>query len=102
LRADFDLGLTFANGQFHLEGSSDLQATLPANKTTGPPSGESVAVGLAPSSAVNTPDLTVEISASMVLRLGGLTLIVDRVGFTGAMDFWDAPALGFKSPTREI
>jgi hypothetical protein len=99
LRIEFDLGLIFANGQFHLEGSSDLQATLPVNKTTGPLSVQSVTVGLAPSSAANTPDLTVEISASLVLRLGGLTLVVDRVGFTGAMDFWDAPDLGFKSPT---
>ena len=28
-----------------------------------------------------------------------MTLVVDRVGFNGAMDFWDAPELGFKSPT---
>jgi hypothetical protein len=99
MRADFDLGLTFANGEFHLEGSSGLQATLPVNRTTGPLSVQSVTVGLAPNSADNAPDLTVEISASLVLRLGAMTLIVDRVGFSGAMDFWDVPALGFKSPT---
>ena len=98
-RIEFDLGLTLANGTFHLDGSSDLHAIVPVGKTNGPLSIQSVTVGLAPSSADDAPDLAVEISASMVIRLGGLTLIVDRVGFTGAMDFWDAPALGFKSPT---
>src|SRR5215207_5857767 len=99
VRLDFDLGLTFANGEFRLEGSSDLQATLPIKRSVGPLAVQSVTVGLAPSTDEDKPDLRVEVSATMLLRLGALTLVVDRVGFSGAMDFWDTPDVGFKSPT---
>jgi hypothetical protein len=99
LRIDFDLGLTFANGKFHVDGSSDLRATLPVRKLAGPLDVQSVTVALAPSKAADTPDLTVEISATLLLRLGALTLVVDRVGFSGAMNFWDTPDVGFKSPS---
>ncbi|HET6315237.1 MAG TPA: DUF6603 domain-containing protein, partial [Chloroflexota bacterium] len=99
LRMDFDLGLTFANGEFQLDGSSDLHATLPVKRIDGPLTVQSVNVGLAPTTAANTRDLNVEISATLLLRLGALTLVVDRVGFNGAMDFWDAPEVGFKPPT---
>jgi hypothetical protein len=99
VRLDFDLGLIFANGEFRLEGSSDLQATLPIQRSAGPLAVQSVTAALAPSSDENKPDLSLEVSATLLLRLGALTLVVDRVGFSGAMDFWDTPATGFKSPT---
>jgi hypothetical protein len=97
-RADFDLGLGFANGRFYVEGGSDLHAVLPVGRVAGPLRIQSVTLELEPGAEPARPDVRVEVSASVVVELGKLTLTVDRIGFAGAMDFWDAPALGFKPP----
>jgi hypothetical protein len=98
-RLRFELGLGFAEGRFYIEGGSDLRAILPLGKSFGPILFHSVTLGLTPSTDATAPDLRFEASTSFTLRLGPLTLTVDRVGLSAAMDFWDAPDLGFKAPS---
>ena len=98
LRITFDLGLVFANGSFTIEGGSALHAALPINKSLGPLTFQTVTVGLNPSTAPSTPDLSFEISTSLVLRLPSVTFVVDRIGLDGQVQFWDDIDFGFKPP----
>src|SRR5262249_27835905 len=99
LRVDFDLGIGFKNGKLYVEGGSDLHALIPVSESAGPLTIQTVNVELVPSSKESEPDLRLELSATMLVRLGPVTFTVDRIGLGAAMEFWDAPDLGFKSPT---
>jgi hypothetical protein len=99
LRIGFEFGLGFAEGRFYVEGGSGLQAVLPVGKSLGPVLFQSVSIGLTPSTDADAPDLRFETSTSLTVRLGPVTLTIDRIGLSAAMDFWDTPDMGFKAPS---
>jgi hypothetical protein len=96
LRIDFALALGFANGRFYIEGGSGLQATLPIGKTLGPLRVQQLHLGITPSTTPGQPDLHLEVSTGIVVKLGPITLTLDRIGFGADVTFWDTPEVGFK------
>jgi hypothetical protein len=60
---------------------------------------QSLTLELSPSSAPNTPDLHIEVSTSVVVRLGPVTFTVDRIGLASAVQLWSAIDLGLKPPS---
>lgn len=98
LRIDVELALGFAGGQFYIEGGGALRATLPVGRKLGPLSIQSITAALTPSTSPGTPDLSLEASTTLIVKLGPVTFTVDRIGFAAALVFWDSPELGFKAP----
>jgi len=87
LRAEFDLGLGYANGKLFLEGGGGLQATLPAQRAIGPVTLRSITLGVRSGSKPEDRDLNLEASVSIQLKLGAATLTLDRIGCKAFLDF---------------
>lgn len=98
VRLDFDLGIGVAGGKLFLQGGTALEVTLPGSKTLGPISAQSITVRLVPSTEPGQPDFRFEALADLILRLGPVTLVVNRLGMGSTLDFGGAFDLSFKRP----
>jgi hypothetical protein len=104
LRADFDLGIAWANDTgLTLRGSGSLDATVPVRLALGPVTLSAVHLRLL---AQATRALVLETSVSMNASIGPVHAAVTRVGLTATTTFPESGgnlgvadiALGFKSP----
>jgi hypothetical protein len=101
LRVDFDLGFGFAGERFafYVEGGAGFSATRAVNKSLGPLTVQTVTAALTPSTEPGTPDLALETSVGLAIRLGPVTLSVDRIGFATSLVVDDGSVdIGFKPP----
>ena len=83
VHAELDLGIGWADGRAYVHGSADLRASFPVHLSVGPVELETVAVALAPGAAGGIP---IEVAATVRAVLGPLSLLVDGIGLTAALD----------------
>jgi hypothetical protein len=82
--AEADLGIGWAGGRAYLRGSADLTARFPVDRWLGPVELQTVYIGLSPGAGGGIP---VELTATVLARLGPLEVLVERIGLAAALDF---------------
>ena len=98
VRLDFDLGLGFAAGRFFIQGGTALEATLPGSKTIGPVSVQAMTLRLVPSTEPGQPDFRLDALVDLILRLGPVTMVVNRIGMGAALEVGNDFSLSFRTP----
>jgi len=98
VRLDFDLGLGIAGGKFFIQGGTALEVTLPGSKTVGPVTAQSITLRLVPNTEPGQPDFRFDTLADLILRLGPVTLVANRIGMSGVLEFGEDFSLSFKRP----
>lgn len=104
VQADLDLAVGWSDGRLYVRGGAGLRADLPVHLSLGPVDVQTVTLAVTPGAG---GDLPVEVSATLLAKVGPLALLVEHIGLTAEVSFpagggnagpLDA-AYGFKVPT---
>ena len=94
-RGDADIELQLLP-EFSFSGSGGVEAHVPFEESVGPVDVPYLLIGLR--TASGQPGATLELSAAMTVRLGPVTLTLDRVGLNFHFKSWSDVDAGFQSP----
>ena len=106
VRADFDLGITWASDTgFAFRGSASLDTTLPVSLAIGPVTLSAIHLGLL--AQADSGDIVTDLSVNVNAAIGPIRASVERVGLAGRLSFPRSGgnlgaanmALGFKPPS---
>jgi hypothetical protein len=98
MRLELDLGIGYRAGKFYFDGGNGLEVTLPAAKTLGPLQARGLTIALKPGSDQTQPPATLEAAATVIFKLGCVTITVDRIGLTLALGGDNFPDADIKHP----
>lgn len=98
LRVQIGIGVGYAAGHFFIDGGSGFLVTLPVAVVLGPLQFRGITVGLTPSSAPDQPHLDLELSATIVLKIGPVLLTMDRIGLGLTLSDKEAWDVGPRGP----
>ncbi|MBY8877355.1 DUF6603 domain-containing protein [Actinacidiphila acidipaludis] len=104
VEARLDLAVGWSDGRLYVRGGAGLKADLPVHLSLGPVDVQTITLALTPGAGA---DLPVEVSATLLAKVGPLALLVERIGLTAALSFPAGGgnagpldvAYGFKAPT---
>ncbi|MBJ6613910.1 hypothetical protein H4K38_11025 [Streptomyces sp. I3(2020)] len=84
VRADLDLAVRWSDGKIYIRGGAGLKVDFPVHLSLGPVDLRTVTLALAPGGG---SDLPVELSATLLTRLGPLALLIEHLGITAELTF---------------